>query len=140
MSELKLLPDEIWSKVGYWTFKLNTTSTLDRNFINFNHDDRSGYMLVSEDLLERPGLTCLEFHILIRIRASGNEAEEMFMLDIPFMICGPSGPTQAQLDAKMPDVTLCESAPIDYLDQNKVLEALINLETKGLIIINRNEE
>ncbi len=139
MNNIIHLSDDVWSEIGSWKVAPKGVKHLDHSSISFNHDDRDTYMLFSESLLETNGLSCLEFHILIKLFREGNDIQDLFMLDFPFLICGSEGLTQEQLDAEPPEATLYESAPLEYLDQPKVLEAILNLEKKGLIIISRDK-
>lgn len=133
------IPDETWCDVGYWLISPKSNNGLDRNFITLNHDERNGYILISENLMNASGLTCLEHHILLNLSPEENEAEHVFMLEVPFLICGPDGPTKEQQEADVPEITISQSAPLDYLDQPKVLEALLSLEKKGHIVISREQ-
>lgn len=139
MTNLIMLPDEVWNEVSYWTITPKQERPLDRNFISLNHNDRDSYVLMSEDLMNAGGLTCLEYHIYLHLYPEDNTAEQIFMLDVPFLICGPGGPTPEQEAAEMPEVRLTECAPVDYQDQPKVFEALLSLESKGYINIERKQ-
>lgn len=109
---------------------------LDRSLMTLNHDD--SYILISEKLFEIKGLSCLEFYILARLRADECEAEEVFMLDQRLIVGESDDDAEEQPSSDTSHIGLWESAPIDYLDQPMVLEALLNLEKKGLITISRN--
>lgn len=139
MSELKLLADDTWAEVSYWTFEPMATMPRDRENITFNHNDRESYVLLSEFIMNMPGMTCLEHFIFSRLYPGQNEAEQVFMLDIPFLIVGPGGLSEEQLSATPPPITLFKGAPYEFDDQQKVLEALLSLESKGLITITRNK-
>lgn len=138
MRNFKPLSDEVWSDVFGWLITPQRLAALDRSYMTFNHDDHNGYVLISENLMETAGLSCLEFHIYIRLGLGENEMQSVLMLDLPFIICGPGGPSNRQLETEAPETKLFESAPLEYLNQQNVLDAILSLEAKGLIIIERN--
>ncbi len=137
MSKLLRLSEDVWENIWHWNIIPIGKSSLDHNYISLNHNDAYGYKLISEQMLSQKSLNCLEFHILINLHFEENSMENVLMLDVPFMVCGMGGPTEEQLAAEAPEITLYDSAPIEYLDQPKVLEAILSLEKKGHIKICR---
>lgn len=133
MSHLIELSDETWNKVSDWNVTPKLQSSLDRDYMTFNHDDRNGYLLISEQLMEIQGLNCLEFHIFIHLQRDQSNLETILMLDLPIFIGTPTTKQEAEMAA----TTLFAGAPPEYLDQPKVLEAVLSLESKGLIVIER---
>ena len=137
MSKFIELPTNVWNEVLYWEVEPKRINHHDRDNISFNGDH--GYTLLSDDLLLMGGLSCLEYHIFINLYPEKSDLVDALMSNIPFIICGPGGPTQKQKDMETTPPKLDESAPIEYLDQPKVLEAILSLEKKGHITIIRNK-